>query len=310
MKNYIISSSMGGLGGRLKSLVSAIKTSEINNSDLLLYWPKNPPCNCNFSDLFENNIKEITKEDFRRIIKQENIQILNKSEKIKFKKRFILIGDIGFTGFSKKDLSFKFEGIPINVRKDIYDLLNRLKIKEDILKKVNIFLSKFFKKEVIGVHIRKGDFKIIANNVGNVSSDRQFIEEMKREIKLNSKVKFFLATEDKETEEKFMEIFKDKIISYPKKTKVREEEGSVKEALIELLLLSKCKKIFGNFSSTFTELAWFFGECKPEIEIVIDKKELEIFKLKERKKKSFLNNVKRIIYEAITPLNVRLLDKI
>jgi hypothetical protein len=36
---------------------------------------------------------------------------------------------------------------------------------------------------------------------------------------------------------------------------------------IELMLLSRCKKIIGSYESTFTEVAWWFSECKP-IEIV------------------------------------------
>ena len=76
-----------------------------------------------------------------------------------------------------------------------------------------------------------------------------------------------------------------------------------------MLLLSKTKKILGNFGSTFTEMAWFFGKCKPEIEIVIDSKELKEFRLKEKEEKKFINRIKRFFYELIIPRHVRILDK-
>jgi len=136
------------------------------------------------------------------------------------------------------------------------------------------------------------------------------MENIKKEISINPKIRFFIATEDKETEDKFKKMFGKRIISYPKKTRTKEQEGAVKEALIELLLLSKCKKILGSFRSTFTELPWFLGECKPKIKIIVDEKGLEIFRLKEKDRNSLFTHIKQIIYQAIIPLHVRLLKEV
>lgn len=146
------------------------------------------------------------------------------------------------------------------------------------------FCEENFKKEVIGVHIRRGDYKLLTHNMGGISSNEMFMNEIKKEMSVNPRIKFFIATEDKETEDKFKKMFGKKIISYPKKTRTKEQKGAIKEALIELLLLSKCKKILGSFRSTFTELPWFLGECKPEIKIIADKKGVEAFRLKEKEK--------------------------
>jgi len=310
MKKYIISASFGGLSNRINSLASSIRIAEKTKRNLLLCWPKDLVCNCNFSDLFENDIKEISKEELRKIIKNNRIQVLNRFQNLKFKKKVIIISDGCFDCFSKEDLLFKFEKIDKEIQKKISEALKKLKIKKSIQKKINQFSKENFKKEVVGVHVRRGDYKLLTHNVGGISSNERFMEEIKKEISMNPKIKFFIATEDKETEDKFRKMFGKIIISYPKKTRIKEQEGAVKEALIELLLLSKCKKILGSFRSTFTELPWFLGECKPKIKIIADEKGVEVYLLKEKGKKSLFTRVKKIIYETITPLHARILKEV
>ncbi len=303
-QKYVIPSSVGGLSGRLRCIINAIFLSEKTNRKIILYWEKNSACNSSFINLFDETFEEISKENLRGILKKNNFQILKDIKKVKKNKKFIIIGDIGLLGENQK---FK---ISDNQKKDILRILKRIKIIKSIKKEAENFIKKNFSEEVIGIHIRKGDFKFIKNNVGHVSSDEKFIEEIKKEAELNKKVKFFLATEEKETEEKFKKIFGSKLFVYPKKTTFREQEGSVKEALIELLILSRCKKILGSFGSTFTEFAWLFGECNPEIKIIIDNKELRIYENREKAKEGYLSKIKKVIYELITPAHIRLLDKI
>lgn len=313
MENYLVSVSPfeGGLSCRINCLVSSIKIAKKTGRKLMLYWPKNPSCNCNFSDLFSNEIKEIPRGDLERIIKSKNYEIYKENlQGFENKKKFIFISSSRFIGFSNTNLQLKFEKIPKTILEDILNHLKELKIKKDILKEVNDFSKKTFKKNMVGIHIRKGDFKKIKNNVGAVSSDEKYIKEINNIIQKDKNVKFFLATEDKETEKKFKEIFGNKIITYPKKTTYREDEGAVREALIELLLLAKCKIILGNFRSTFTEMAWFLGDCKPKMSIIVERNALEKYNKLEDKKKSISNIIKTFIYEIKTSSNIKLLGKV
>jgi hypothetical protein len=311
MNNYIISSSLGGLSNRIKCLISSMKLAEITKRELILYWPKDPSCNCNFSDLFDNDIKEISRKEIAEIIKSKRCEIyLENLHNFKGKKRFVINFSTKIIGFRKKDLHLMFYNIPKDIIIEITNYLSKLKIKKDILKIVEEFSKKNFTKKMVGVHIRKGDFQTVKSKVGLVSSEDKFIEEIGKEIKLSPRARLLLATEDKETENKFKRIFSNKIISYPKKTKKREEEGSVKEALIELLLLSKCRLILGNFGSTFTEMAWFLGDCKPKVRIVIEEKSFKEHIKLVRERESVINIIKKLVYKSTTPLYVRLLGKV
>jgi hypothetical protein len=302
---------LGGLSNRIKCLVSSIRLAEKTKRELILYWPKSSSCNCHFSDLFENDIKEISRENIKNIIKNKKCEVYTENlYNFKGKKEFIINFSTKIIGFSKKNIHLKFENIPKEIRTDISSYIGRLKIKKEILKIAGNFSNKKFTKEIIGIHIRRGDFRTLKSKVGFVSSDEKFIEEIEKEIKLNSKVKFFLATDEKETEEKFKKIFGNRIIFYEKNTKKREEDGSVKEALIELLLLSKCKLILGSFGSTFTEMAWFFGNCRPKVKIVMDKKALREYISLTKERKNIFNSIKQVVYKIITPLHVRLIDRV
>lgn len=291
MKKYIISSSQGGLSNRIKCLLSCMKISEKYNKELLLYWPKDSACNCNFNDLFENKIKQISKEEIINLFKKN-------------KKNTLLYKDATFKIFSDKKIYLKFNKIPEESKKEIMDYLSKLKIKKDILKKVEDF-SKKFSKDIIGVHIRGGDFKILKSGMGNVSKKQDFIKQMEEEIKKNPKIKFFLSSEDKNIEIELKKIFKSKVITYPKKTNSRENEGSVKEAFIEMLLLSKTKKIIGTFGSTFNEMVWFFGNCKPEVKIIIDKESLNTYLKESNKKNKAFHKIKIFLYNLLVPKTKR-----
>jgi len=300
--------SQGGLSNRIKCLISSMKIANKTERSLILYWPKDESCNCNLSDLFENKIKEISKEELRKVIKEKGYELyqnnLNKN-----KRDFILVDSSRFEEFSLEDIQLRFEETPIEVRKEILNYLGKLKIKKEILTKVNYFIKKEFSKNVVGVHIRRGDFVNLKTGIGAISPDESFIEEMKKEIEKNKNVKFFLATEDKETETKFRNIFGNKIIIYSKKTENREDEGSVEEALIEMLILSRTNKILGSYGSTFTEMAWFFGKCNPVIKIIINETAFKRYLNFKKNKKTLIQKIKKLVYELITPTDVRLLDR-
>lgn len=304
---YIVSSAQGGLSNRIKCLISSMKISYKIKRKLMLYWPRDPACNCNFQDLFEDEIKEIKKENLRKILKSKKYTLTQENKPLSDKRPFIINPSPLLFPFGEKDQKDFLEISP-EKRKEIISYLKKLRIKKQILKKVDEFSRKKLSKNTVGIHVRRGDFKNI-NNLSKISSDEEFIKIIKYELQKNPKTKFFLATDEKETEDKLKKLFPNKIIICKKNSSKREGEGSVEEAFIELLLLSKCNKIIGSFSSSFTEMSWFFGSCKPEIEIACDKAELKKWAQKSRKKSSLPQKTKRLLYEFFTPFHVRFLDK-
>jgi len=120
----------------------------------------------------------------------------------------------------------------------------------------------------IGLHIRRTDLK-----EQHKTPDWWFDREIQKEIDDNSNVRFFLATDNKWTEEKFMMKYSD----YFNKTKrdfdehpagerypggARQRHSPIAQALIDMMLLGCTQKVYGCHGSSFGRLGAWMGKKK------------------------------------------------
>ena len=253
----IISMCPAGLGNRIKCMISTIKMRERvchyepDCGATYVYWPVNKQCGCKFDDIFEPFIREIALD---KISKKD---ILNKSWKL-------LSGD--------KEFDFKYNNLTQKEKDEFSPYFKFIKPKREIEDTAWAFMNKykesFDKGEVIGVHIRKGDFSGLYDGRQHISTEDKFISKIYDLLILNENYKFLICTEDEETENTFRDIFGNAIINFPKRYRGRNTPNSIKEAFVDMLLLSKCNIILGTFLSTFTEVAWWLGGCKAQVVIV------------------------------------------
>ena len=277
-EKFIICINNGGLGNRLKGLISVIRLSKKLGRKLILYWPNTQHCGCRFKDLFENSFPEINEEELKAIKKEGNYRLYrdildskDDAEKyLLFKTwKFVLLPNEIPENFAKvfssesgKNFDFEYDRIPEALRQELLIYINELRPKDQMF--IDDFAEKHSLKDCVGIHIRKGDYRFTVDRRDKISTDEKFIRRMKE----MPKSKFFLCTDSKETENKFKEIFGEQIITFPKGDRKRSKTISIQEALVDQLLLSKTKHILGSYLSTFTELAWWFGGCKAKVEII------------------------------------------
>lgn len=120
----------------------------------------------------------------------------------------------------------------------------------------------------IGLHIRRTDLK-----EQHKTPDWWFDREIQKEIDNNSNVRFFLATDNKWTEEKFMMKYSD----YFNKTErdfdehpdgekypggARQRHSPIAQALIDMMLLGCTQKVYGCHGSSFGRLGAWMGKKK------------------------------------------------
>jgi hypothetical protein len=324
-EKYIVAMNPGGISNRLKCLISLWRIANLTNRKLLVYWPRNPVCGAEFKDLFENNFDEISKEYLYSISGRDykfhdpnDISIKNMQKKylISDTWRWAFLKDEEITKhiaknigeryplyksetepFQKNDgIDFSFHDIDIKVRKEILKYLKKIKPIKKIEGKVSKFSSKNKIKNCTGIHIRRGDYMNGKDRIGFVSDDESFINRMNELIKINSKERFFLCTDSEETQQKFIKIFGKRIITFTKTNFDRNGVIFTQEGLIDLLILSKTKRILGTYGSTFTEMSWWLGECKPIMEIIINKENLKVYlKNFKRINKGIFKKIKRVI---------------
>lgn len=317
MEKTAIAINLGGISNRVKCLISMWRLADLYGRELILYWPKNYACGCKFRDLFENEIKEINESQLVKIKKKDMqffgdgfLTIKNSPKKYlitgtsrllltpreleeneHLKKMYTLNG---------KRVDSNFFNIPEKIKKDILKYLVRLRPTKSLQKELDSFEKKYNLKEMVGVHIRRGDFYDRPTSAGRVSPNEKFIEKMKELVKEKPRTKFFLCTDSREGEEIIEKEFPGRVFKYPKTSFVRADVRAIQEGLIDLLLLSKTKHIIGTYKSTFTEMAWWFGECKPKIEIIVDpEKEREHFENIRKSRREIIPKIKRVILKLM-----------
>jgi len=250
-----------GLCNRLKRLVSLMRFSDYFNKKLYVRWKKTFEAKCCFSDLFETELQltsKLPKGIFSNVyISGWNFWILPsevQGETVKINNNFFW-----------KPIDHKYQNIPKVLQKEFLKYFNQLtpvkKLKDTIKKN-----SKKITKNTVGVHIRRGDF--IKKYGPEMHADYKFMKAMDKLIQKNPKVNFFLATDSKDTEVLFKRRYGKKIFTYKKRSLNRNNKEGVQDALVDLLLLSKTNHIIGSHRSTFSEVAWWFGQCKAKVDIV------------------------------------------
>jgi len=282
-KKYLIAycSPHSGLCNRLNCIISATHGGEIMNREVLIYWPRGYNCDIHLNELINiDNVREIESKEFKRAKKK--LTIHDYSFKEIPLEEFVILSTSKFVHFPMKGFKNK-EVIKKNLKK--------IHPKEEIVKKIDELNKIYNFNELVGIHLRKGDWEYTSYGIMNISSEENFEEEIKKILKINPSQKFLLCTGSKKTECKFIKKFGNKIIVIPKHSQEFIDPNykggpiQIKEALIDLMSLSKTKFILGTWGSSFTEMAWrISGNSKQKIKLVGEEKKENIQKIKELEK--------------------------
>lgn len=125
-------------------------------------------------------------------------------------------------------------------------------------KEIEAFMPKG--EVVYGIHIRRTD-----NSWAIEHSPIELFENKITDIlQKEPEALFYLASDDADTIARFQKQFGDCILTRPK-TFGRSSVQGIQDAIIEMWLLSKTKKIFGSFYSSYSGMAAKIGNIELEI---------------------------------------------
>lgn len=264
MHKYIIASARGGLGNRIKCLVSSMRLAERQSKTLILFWPADDDCGCRFIDLFENKISQVTQDELERLIKKTDF---SQSYRICETWRFLsLPQDALPKNFSRayvseegNNIDFEYGRIPLSVRNDILKYLFRLTPNKYIVEKTDEFCGKF-DNDTIAVNIRSWE-----------TEKRSALFDIRNVYKVMDRKRkgaFFIVCDSPAVLEQLKSRYGERALIYPRRTFPgdRKSVEGIQDALIELLLLAKNRTLIVSYLSTFSEMAWWFGACKAKVE--------------------------------------------
>lgn len=275
----IISNSVAGITNRIKSMISVMRQTD----KPYVYWKKNRYTGSKFNEIFKNDY-EIKKIPFFEIYyKNLNFFISPK----KWNSPFLFLKDNDDidknqtnpfydekknywykinNGFS---IDYQYEKIPKSIRNEYLEIIKKIKFSDEIYKKFLNFYKENFDGSVVGIQIRTwaDDHR------------RQKMFDLSKYIKIiksfGENQKIFVTTDNFDTINILKKNTKSKIIYFsneeqdlsPNDTNKNNKEFAI-NAVIELLLLSRCKKIYASYLSNFPEVAWWLGNCEAKVVIV------------------------------------------
>ena len=107
-----------------------------------------------------------------------------------------------------------------------------------------------FEKHTVGLHIRRGDHSRSIKH----SPLSLFIDAITQEIDQNADTNFYLASDSLQVKRKLLDQFGDRIITQLAAANRNSEEG-MQDAVVDLYALSKTRKIYGSYWSSYSRVA-------------------------------------------------------
>ena len=245
---------MSGLANRMRAWVTTSAFAEYLDVPYIMKWRPDDACGkVNFQDLFEipDNMRY---ESGRRYQPDGTTMWIKKNyPNNNFHQRFIE---------NNYDLTQKqFQEIVDKQKRHIKPLKHIQQRIDENAKSLEI-------EKCVGLHIRRTDLK-----EQEKTPDWWFDREIQKEIDLNKNVKFFLATDNKWTEEKFMMKYSEHMVKtertfdehtdgeiYPGGD--RKRHSPTEEGLIDMLLLGGCIRVYGCHGSSFGRFGAWYGKKK------------------------------------------------
>jgi len=217
-----------GLSNRIRTILGFYYISKLNDKLLNVIWISDNTCNGEFLDYF---------------IPIKGVNVFNK-----------IIEDIDYTGQSTIEIILK--NYNIDVTKDIYkELYKHIKPVDSIENKIDNFVKKNDIENLIGIHVRRTDYtgNFIGKLLNGSNEDKEFFDFIN---KYSKNLPFYIATDNKETQDIYKNKYKNRALFYEKiKKSTNLRKTTLENAIIDIYILSYCRKIKGTANSSFSEFS-------------------------------------------------------
>ena len=216
------------MGNRIRALISGMYLSERFNFPLLLVWSPNNACECEFTDLFENEWPVFA--DKSGLSRRQVYEDLLVGPVKYYGKRFLEDPDLGhLTIIPERECDF-FDDAHIVYespstlgfisRSKRAELLGRLIINEGTLNRVDKFCREHqIDKSTYGVHIRETDHPRRGNNY--------YAKKIESIVSRDPKARFFLCSDSQEVENYFCARYPERVVIKPKRSYVKKAEAGL-----------------------------------------------------------------------------------
>lgn len=265
-KGTIMIEPCAGLGNRLLALTSAYELSKKLDKELLVIWKREIGCAIAAKDLFEMSVPvaEISEMGMKHGVIEH---LRSNQAKKKYRESadvFIECDEIadaktagGFAAVEEMIAAHDtcYVKSYTNLCEITAESFSFLKPALEVLKRGEAVFARIG-KNTVGVHIRRTDHVESTSH----SPLTAFVERMKAEP---DDTRFYVTTDDAATIQELETYFpKERLIVYEDKVLDRDSKTGIQDALVDMLCLSKCRKILGSYQSTFSLIPSIMGQTE------------------------------------------------
>ncbi|MEM1238565.1 MAG: hypothetical protein AAGI45_01870 [Cyanobacteria bacterium P01_H01_bin.26] len=256
----------GGLGNRMRAIDSAVVLSQKLQKSLTVIWLENTPqLRCPFERLFQplSQVSLVSPAVASLYLDPQTVQGTTQLKKtlltlsasffqtLSFQKIIDNDGTIDLIQTDRLGTLANYQSVMILTDRSFYPtntyaLFKPIPILENAIEARTVA----FNQNTIGLHIRRGDHKKSAEH----SPLRLFVDAIEQEIVQNIDTNFYLASDSLLIKQQLIDQFGDRIITHLAPTSRNSEQG-MQDAVVDLYALSRTRKIYGSYWSSYSRVA-------------------------------------------------------
>jgi hypothetical protein len=271
----------GGLGNRMKAMAAALRLARAVDARLNILWFQDWGLGCHFDQLFtlsepwNDCLREATMTDklLRDRPRRHNFYLPRLYQRCRYD---LCIGEEEATRmmYEGQDLAALCRGRRVwlsshvyfmghDIPDDSFDTFHPIpKLQTEIERRLEKLeelgrLEKLEKPNIVGVHIRRTDNQRSITD----SPTELFVERMRQEP---SDTVFYLATDSEDEKRQLSQIFGPRLQYAPRQAERGTLQG-MEDALVEMYLLARTRRILGSAASTYSMTAAAIGRVPLEI---------------------------------------------
>lgn len=256
----IIVANNSGIGNRIKNVVSALRKGHLHNDTVHV--------NFDHKAIFQYAQCISTPQPTVETYTTWHLELLpeDAGKKIlKTDKEFLLIHDKNQVFHLNHHIDFQFDNIENDIKNEFLRYFDLIILNKNIIEFIEKTSQSFGISNCVGVHIRSWIDEPTRHAL--LHDTQIFIDEMHKHPASN----FYVCSDSQAVVDELLKEFPGRILYRPllHTRHITFEQSSMAslDAIIDLLLLSRCKEIIGSYESTFTECAWWLGRCKQPVTI-------------------------------------------
>ncbi len=261
-KSRIVLVPFGGLGNRMKVIPAGIRLAKKYNCDIDIYWFRDSGLASRFDQLFEpidiegvRLIEGSRKKSFywgrprktngcmsRHWLQSHGYRMFIDIQKVEEVEQYLATNN-GKVWISSCCYFLDKDNVPV----DTYDIFKPL---PHIQAGIDAVAANFG-ENTVGVHVRRTDNE----DAKKKSKTEDFLECMELQPK---DTRFYLATDESDIKRLFCRLFGNRIMTMQADA-CRNTQRGIRDAVIEMYVLSRTKRIFGSHGSTFSSASACIG---------------------------------------------------